>query len=279
MALFRAIETHRKDGLFADALALGFLEPKLRLAGSLTRVAPLRNAICWFIDRRWPGARLSGVARTRRIDDVLSESLREGIEQLAILGAGYDSRPYRLAGLESIRVFEIDHPATSASKQERLGGIPRSHVTYVGVDFDKDELGEALEKAGVDLSRRTFFLWEGVTNYLTADAVDRTLHHISSASAGSLLLFTYVHRRALEHPEEFEGMKTLRKTLEQAGEPWTFGLDPDELGAWLNARGFELIEDAGTQDLRKKYLGESRPRGYGFYRLAVARVLPSARAI
>lgn len=195
MALFRAIETNRKDGLFTDPLALGFLGPSLRFAGILTSVPGLRGATSWFIDRRWPGARPSGVARTRWIDDVLSESLRSGIEQLVILGAGYDSRPYRMAGLDSTPVFEVDHPATSASKQKRLAGIVRSHVTYVGIDFDKDVLGEALERAGFDLSRQTFFLWEGVTNYLAAEAVDATLRYISGAKPRSLLLFTYVNRR------------------------------------------------------------------------------------
>ena len=279
MALFRAIETNRKDGLFTDPLALGFLGPSLRFAGILTSVPGLRGATSWFIDRRWPGARPSGVARTRWIDDVLSESLRSGIEQLVILGAGYDSRPYRMAGLDSTPVFEVDHPATSASKQKHLAGIVRSHVTYVGIDFDKDVLGEALERAGFDLSRQTFFLWEGVTNYLAAEAVDATLRYISGAKPRSLLLFTYVNRRALEHPEEFEGMETLSKTLDHAGEPWTFGLDPAKLREWLRARGFDLIEDTGTQDLRKRYLNESHPRGYGFYRAALVRVLPAPRDI
>ena len=148
--------------------------------------APFRGSTI----RRWPGARPSGVARTQWIDDVLSESLRKGIEQLVILGAGYDSRPYRMAGLDSARVFEVDHPATSASKQKRLAGIVSSNVTYVRLDFDKDDLGAALANAGFNLDRQTFLLWEGVTNYLTEDAVDMTLRYISGAKPGSLLLFT-----------------------------------------------------------------------------------------
>src|SRR5579862_3148429 len=115
MAFFRALETaaHPRKRLFNDPWANGFLRPPLRAVALLAQLPPLRALICRFIDKRWPGARTSGVARTRYIDEVVNEALSCGITQLVILGAGFDSRASRLRGLAHARVFEVDHPNTS----------------------------------------------------------------------------------------------------------------------------------------------------------------------
>ena len=94
-----------------------------------------------MIDRRFPGPRPSAVARTRILDDALVAALDGGIEQLVILGAGYDSRPYRLPGCARVRVFEVDHPDTQAVKCRVLGrvlGQLPAHLGFVGVGFDPD---------------------------------------------------------------------------------------------------------------------------------------------
>lgn len=90
--------------------------------------------------------------------------------------------------------------------------------------------------------------------------------------AESLILFTYVHRGLLDGSVKFAGTKRLRDTLRRAGEPWTFGLDPGDLPAYLEARGLELITDLGADDYRARTMGEAahRMRGYEFYRIAIA---------
>jgi methyltransferase (TIGR00027 family) len=226
------------------------------------------------------------VARTRLIDDALVAALAEGLEQVVILGAGFDCRPYRLRGIERARVFEVDHPATSAVKRARiaelLGTLPH-HVVFVAVDFDRHAFIEALTTAGYAADTPSFFLWEGVTNYLTAPAVDATLVAIAAAAMGSRLLFTYVHRGVLDGSVAFDGTAALASTLERSGEPWTFGLDPAELPGYLAARGLVLCEDLGADEYRARYLGESGPhqRGYSFYRAALAEVTgrPQAQAL
>src|SRR5262245_13609021 len=97
MALFRALEStfppeHR---LFTDVFAKGFLRPSLHLLVQLARFRGLRVFVAQFLDWCWPGARTSGIARTRYIDDACREALREDFQQVVILGAGFDARAYR----------------------------------------------------------------------------------------------------------------------------------------------------------------------------------------
>jgi methyltransferase (TIGR00027 family) len=174
-------------------------------------------------------------------------------------------------------VFEVDHPATQAAKQERLrrvlGALP-AHVVFVPVDFDRDRVADRLAAAGFAAAARTFFIWEGVTNYLTAEAVDATLRWVGTTAAGSRILFTYVHRGMLDGSAAFEGADASLVTVGRVGEPFTFGFDPAELPAYLAARGLALLEDVGAPDYRTRYLAPlgRTMRLSGFYRAAVARV-------
>jgi methyltransferase (TIGR00027 family) len=281
MALFRALETVRRPAaarLFDDPLAARFLRPSLRAVVHAARLPGLGPRIPAWIDRRWPGARPAGVARTRFLDDLLRAALREGVDQVVLLGAGFDARAVRLAGIERARVFEVDRAATQAAKQERvrraLGALP-PHVTFVALDFERQELGSALRRAGFDPTRPACLLWEGVTNYLTAEAVDATLRSVACVAApGSRFAFTYVDSAILSPHHRSAGNARLATTLQRAGEPWTFGLDPAGLPAYLAARGFDLLQDIGTRELRARLLGPSGPHleGYEFYRVAEARV-------
>jgi methyltransferase (TIGR00027 family) len=279
VALFRALEFFRPSGirLFEDPFAHGFLRPSLRVVVQLSRIPGLGRVVPWIIDRRWPGARGSAVARTRLIDDLLIKALQDGIEQVVILGAGYDCRAYRISGIERTLVYEVDHPATSAAKRESLRGmldtLPQ-HVKFVEIDFNRQRLDEALAASRFDPSRPSLFIWEGVTNYLTAEAVDTTLQYISRAQEGSQLIFTYVHRAVLDNPAEFDGTKHLIQLLQEEDELWTFGLYPEELPSYLRARGYELIADLGSVEYRARYLAPdgAHMKGYEFYRIALARV-------
>jgi len=95
-----------------------------------------------------------------------------------------------------------------------------------------------MSAAGYDPRRRTLFIWEGVTNYLTEDAVDGTLRWCAGAAAGSTVVFTYVHRQVFDAPQAFYGTEKLFMTLSAAGERWTFGLDLSQLSSFLAQRGF-----------------------------------------
>ena len=114
-------------------------------------------------------------------------------------------------------------------------------VRYIGVDFNRQSIMEVLADASFDPSRQACWIWEGVTNYLTAEAVDGALRQIAGISAkGSLLLFTYVDRSVLDDPGRYHGAAKLTARLKSYGEPWTFGLDPQDVRSDLGTCGFDL---------------------------------------
>jgi methyltransferase (TIGR00027 family) len=271
MALFRALESARprEQRLFEDSLARIFLRPRLAALARLAAIPVLGSVAPWLVDRWAPGARSSGIARTRFIDDAIRSALAEGIEQLVILGAGFDCRAYRLPGMAKPAIFEVDHPDTSRAKQEALqrAGVARpANVHPVTMDFGRNALGPTMAAAGYREAARTFVLWEGVTNYLTEAAVQATLHWCAKAAPGSWLLFTYVHRRVIEEPRAFFGAEMLFRALEAFQERWTFGIAPSELGAFLAPHGLALECDVGAADYRQQYFGQSAAhmRGYEF---------------
>lgn len=279
VALFRAIESSlpAKRRLFEDPFARQFLGPRFGLLASLCRVPGAADLVSRYIDGRWAGARSSAVARTRLIDDSIADALTRGLDQLVILGAGFDARAYRLAGLSEVDVFEVDHPDTLAKKRailRRASVDAPARLRSVGIDFKSADLARVMDAAGYSTQARTLILWEGVTNYLTEAAVDATLRWCARATPGSQLLFTYVNRALLDDPGSFAGTETLFATLKEAGEQWTFGLDPAGLADFLRQRGLELERDIGSSEYRARYLPRvSRiMRGYEFYRIAVARV-------
>src|SRR5262249_48602434 len=200
VAPLRARESARPPTtpLFEDALAPAFLSRPLRLALRLSRLPVVGALVPWrLIDGHWTGSRGTVVARTRFIDDALGGALRSGAEQVVIFGAGFDTRAYRVAGVERAPVFQGGHPAPQGEKKRaiarRLRPLP-SHVVFVGIDFDTDTLGAAMTRSGFRTGARTFFVCEGVTHYLSAPAVDAMFRYVAESSApGSLMVFTYIH--------------------------------------------------------------------------------------
>jgi methyltransferase (TIGR00027 family) len=286
MALFRALEHARppKTRLFTDPFAQAFLGPRLRWLVTLSALPGLVDVVCRVIDHRWPGARTSAVARTRLIDDRAGAAIAEGVQQIVLLGGGFDSRAYRLEGGEPLAFFDVDHPSTQARKRQVLRdviGEPSSRVRFVPTDFDRDSIETTLPAAGYDQSRPTLFIWEGVTNYLTDRAVDHTLRWCAGSVPPSQIAFTYVHRAVLDDPAAFYGTARLFAILEASGERWTFGLEPSRVAAYLGERGYRLDEDLGAAEYRARYFGSSSAamRGYEFYRVVSAHVVgPSGDA-
>ncbi|MDX3070824.1 SAM-dependent methyltransferase [Streptomyces sp. MI02-7b] len=283
VALFRALESVRRGPrLFTDPYAASSLGPGHRLAVALARHSGLTNALERRIDRSWPaGPRASAVVRTRLIDDLVRDALTGDARQLVLLGAGYDSRAFRLEAARTATVFEVDHPATQAAKRVLAAswnrtGTGRLHddVRFVPADLMHQDLGEALRRAGLR-NEPTVVVWEGVTNYLDASSVHTTLTALATTTAPrSRIVFTYMDRRALEGTGDFAGVEEWAARVRAAGEPFTFGFLPDELPDYLAARGLGLTLDLSARDAAARYLeplGRREPAA-PFYRIAQAEV-------
>mgnify|MGYP001066237249 CR=1 FL=1 len=268
VAALRAMESLRpvEERICYDPLARYFLGRGL---GILIRSRLVRKIAFWAVERIAPGLAGDIIGRVRYIDDRVQRAIREGVKQLVILGAGYDSRAYRINELaETVRCFEVDHPATQKVKIERIkrafGRLP-DNVVYVPTDFERDDVSRQLTDAGYDSSLRTLFIWEGVTMYLTAEAVDRVLDFVSNRSReGSAILFDYVHRSFIE--DEYlnqgdENLKTLgrvRRAYERVdqpftAEPFTFGITEGTVADFLTAKGFFPVEEVTGEFLKENY--------------------------
>jgi len=265
MAVSRAIETRKPESerICSDPLAERFLGARYRLPLLLGR--PLRDAVERAIERRFAGHHYYVIARTRYFDDFLRQRLAQGLEQLVILGAGYDSRAQRFAkDLRGAAVFEVDHPATSAMKQaklQRLAGLPSVEVRYVPVDFNTEKLADRLRQSGYQDRRRTVFLWEGVTPYLGVDAVDEVLRFVTgSAAPGSAILFDYILRELVEGRCTLRGAQNEFDRMSRTSEPLTFGIAEGEAPAFLAARGFRQVVDVGAAELKSRYFAGHEER-------------------
>ncbi len=279
MAFFRTLESVRRTDqqIVNDPFARGFTRKGLRGAVRFSQFPLIGAIVSWYADRRLPGARTSAIARTRLIDDLLAAHLEENPRQVVILGAGYDCRAYRLSVPATITIFEVDHPSTQAAKLEHLRGmIARmpDNVRFAGIDFNRESLPEVLPRAGFDPSLRTVFIWEGVSHYLTAEAVDSVLAYVAGCGMGSSLIFTYVHSGLMDGSVKFDGGERILRDVAGLDEPWTFGLRPEELRDYLARRGLDLESDGGAREYRYRYYGRAavHMKGYDFYHVAAARV-------
>jgi len=261
---FRAAESLKpaRERVCYDPMAKDFLSSRLSLIG---RSEFIRKTALWYADRKSPGITGLVVLRTRYIDDYLTRCMEDGIDQLVIMGAGYDSRPYRFEGLKNKVVFEVDYPATQEKKIKKVkqvcGSLP-DHVVYVPIDFQRETLEERLFENRYDRNMKTLFIWEGVTTYISAEAVDNTLFFVANNSgAGSTIIFSYVFQSAVEGTCGMEGAQKWRKALEKRGEPPVFGIEGGKINEFLMSRGFCNVKDASMESLKKVYFtGRNRNR-------------------
>jgi methyltransferase (TIGR00027 family) len=273
IAIARAIESARPEGqrICYDPFARRFISSAFYYSSKFL-------VDTGYSEFRGPGVIGYLVARARCIDDFLQSCLEEGLEQLVILGAGYDSRAYRFPALQSgIRVFEVDHPASQMTKKQKVtqifGSLPR-YVTYVPIDFEVEAL-DKLFSCGYRRDLKTLFIWEGVTMYLQPAAIDSTLAFIARNSPpGSAVIFDYIFTSLLDGTVRHGEVSGMRRYRFFTGEGLVFGIPEGQVGVFLEQRGFTQVEDRDSQALHAAYFSgpnQSR-RVAGGYGIASARV-------
>lgn len=277
MALSRAVESRKPAGerICDDPFAEKLLPVPMRW---LLVARRLRDGVERLIESLFAGHHFYVIARTRAFDEFLLRELAGRPEQLVILGAGYDSRAHRFADrMRDVAVFEVDHPATSTEKRARiahaLGGTV-NRVTYVPVDFNVETIADRLRASGYRDGAKTIFLWEGVTPYLTAAAVDDVLRFVGSAGSGSAILFDYVIASVLDGTCDMRGARTEHDKMRRSSEPFTFGIGEGAVGTFLAERGFVDVVDVGADDLEASYFGGDTAGRYvkPWWRIASATV-------
>jgi methyltransferase (TIGR00027 family) len=205
-----------------------------------------------------PPMRHQSAARTTFYDLALERHIA-GIDQLVVLGAGFDTRSYRLPAETRVRCFEVDSPRTQAFKREMLNkaGLDMTRVTYVPADFQEEDWLEKLVDAGLKPDQPSFFLWESVTMYLDREAVESTLRKIAGTAAGGVVAFDYFSAETIEARSLF--MRYARAVINATGEPWRFGIDNtppvrERVAEFLGSCGLSLEEQRnfGPETDRKR---------------------------
>lgn len=254
VTLFRAFAARdaRPEVRGPDYLAEKFLPDEFR------KMVDNPGVRAWVMAQA-PGSYEYFIARTAFFDAAVRKALDENLPQIVFLGAGYDSRACRLADrIRDTRIFALDVPPTQRRKKTLLqqAGIrlPEA-LAFLPVNLTRDRIDEVLAAAGFDQNRRTLYVWEGVTYYLAATAVDRTLVCLRRISpAGSDLCFDYM----IDAPDMAsrygvaQSQALMRDTYR--AEPIQFRIPEGTLEAFLTERGYSTVEHLVAADLEKSYL-------------------------
>jgi methyltransferase (TIGR00027 family) len=260
VAAFRAVESVRPEDerICYDPYAVHFVSPA-RIAWHLNNP-----------DKPFPGLANTIAARVRYFDDTIRDAAKEGFEQLVVMGAGYDTRAYRIEEIRgSMRVFEIDHPDTQQVKKEKIrdifGELP-DHVAYVAVDFETQELSGRLRECGYSPEKKTLFVMEGLLVYLPPEAVDELLLFIvRNSGEGSAILFDCSQKRQTGRTSGMDVQRDLRENTGQHGEPVLFGIPPEGVGQFLVKRGFSLVRNVTSEEYERMYF-QGKNKGRTLYR-------------
>ena len=241
---------------YADSFVIG--------SGFIKLMGHKLNA--WLSEKLAPGFHEHLISRTKFIDELIEKSAVNGTEQYVILGAGYDSRAHRLELPSSLKIFEVDQPEVSDNKLAKLPKeLPNSdNVTYVNIDFSYQSLTEQLIGAGFDQKKSTIFTLEGVSQYITKEAVSSTIKELASLTrdTNSIFFMSYVDELLDKNPQACFGegypnpakKASLIKGLSaKVGEPWISFYNGAEIEDLLSQNGYSIEENVTLEDLNSLY--------------------------
>lgn len=252
-----AIEQHFPEDqrIVEDNLAYPILPFGTRAFVWLMRIDPARDWMVRVTEKSLPGVWGAMMCRKRYIDEKLIDAADQ-VNAVVNLGAGFDTRIYRLPSLAQTSAWEVDQPENVEPKRVRLrklfGEVP-THVRLVPIDFDREELGLVLASHGYPRDARTFFVWEAVTQYLTETGIRTTFDFLAEAVRSSRLTFTYVRKDFIDGSVMYGGEDLYNKYVVK-DKIWLFGMNPEDVDDFLGEYGWRVIEHLGYDKLAGRYV-------------------------
>ena len=248
-ALHRIVDDEPR--ILNDSIAASLVADELERYQSLVRFFPFSSFL-----------RANLLMRSRYAEDCLAEAQRFGVRQYVLLGAGLDTFAYRQPDwASSLRIFEVDYPATQNRKREKLAAVDipiPDNVTLVPVDFERISLEEGLGAAGFDFHVPTFFSSLGVSQYLTADAFDRSLRFVVSLPPRTEIVFSFILAGSALSVAERVRAAVLAMLTAARGEPWLTGFSPEQLCSKLKSMGFSQVKLFSADAANSRYFQERR---------------------
>ena len=236
-------------GVLADPFARRMLTPSMAAIVRFVQQVPPRL--------RSRSVTLAGLAaRVLWFDAQVAGALESGITQIAVIGAGYDSRAWRFRR-EGVRFFEVDHRTT---QQDKVRRAPKPGPTYVEADLATDDAAAALLEHGLDRARRALFVVEGVTMYLDEEIVRRQLGELRTMSAsGSRLALDFHPPRDAGTSRNRRQNRVQRLARARSGETFRLTIDRPEALALVTAAGWDVQADTSMRDAARSLV----PRASG----------------
>ncbi len=261
----------KEQRIIEDDLAYKILPAGMRVFVQLFKPRLIRNLMIRASEKDFPGIWGCMLCRKKYIDEKLTGSTGQ-IKAVINLGAGLDTRAYRLPSLSGFPVWEADQPENIQYKQIRLrkilGEIP-PHVKLVPVDFNRETLKTVLGSYGYSMDQKTFFIMEGVTQYLTESGIMSTFDFLSGAVPGSRLIFTYIRKDFLDGRQMY-GSERLFNKYANKDKIWIFGMNPENWPDFLSQFSWKIIEDISFRELDERYI---RPAGRNLASTPIERLI------
>jgi len=248
----------KEKRLFEDPYSEKLLTPVYKFYIWLMRNPKKRDSLMKKGEKSAPGATGWFFCRDRYVEDILKECLgKKEVETVVNLGAGMDCRAYYIPGIEKLPYFEVDHPTVIKKKMKKmkkiLGKLP-NNVVYVPIDFQKQSLDVELKNAGYNLTSKTLFIWQAVTQYISKEANDNTFKYIAQAAPGSKLVFSYIIKSFIDGKYSNDGIKRLAKQFRKKNNPlFISGFDPADMKDYLSKYSLTLIEDIDSVEMQERY--------------------------
>jgi len=253
ICMYRAASYLEKNELYKSE---DYIAPKLL-------PIPLKFLIKYrLINFKWPffpkGIYEYVIARTKYLDNIFKESMDNGIDQILLFGAGFDTRAVRFAEKNmKTKIFELDTLYTQTAKIEQFRkrgiSIPGNTI-FIPIDFHVDSVSEKLESNGFYRNKTTLFIMEGIIQYLNKASVDKLFKLIYELSVpGSRVVFDYIYASVLRRENIYYGEKNIYGKVNSAREPWLFGIEKEETEAFVKNYHFNLIQDLDSEDLEKMF--------------------------
>jgi len=259
-ALYRTIANNefKNERFGSDYLAEYFLPVHFKFFIKFNKI---REKFKNKSNRLTPGMYEYVLARTVFFDNIFIEALNKNTPQIVLLGAGYDTRAYRLVKLNNdTKIIELDIATTQNRKKKCL---KKAHIeipeqaTLVPMDFNKESLQNVLKNAGYNNDEKTLFIWEGVSYYLEPESVDATLEFVKKSSHNeSVIAFDYAISISEENIDNYYGAKEFAQTWRKhrSGELFRFTIDDGKIEPFLEQRGFNLVNHFNNQEIEKTFL-------------------------
>ena len=242
------------ERILNDSLSYRFLPANTKLFINIFKFKFFRNQIIKLSEKYGAGLWGGLLCRKRYIDEKLIQ-YSDNFDAVVNLGAGLDTRLYRLPALSGIPSWELDQKENISTKEKAVYKVFHSvpeHIKLAAIDFDRENIRDVLKNNGFSRKMTVFFIWEAVTQYLTKDGIEKTFDFLSEAKSGSLLTFTYVHRKFIDGLNMYNLEHVYKRFVKS--NIWIFGMEPEEWSGYLKKYGWKVIEDMDYSMLAEKYI-------------------------